>query len=412
VRKHAENVDYDPLPHSKIQLGKRMMHKFLSLIALYFITTTAFSAEPVYIGFDGSYGQKTDTSAKAIELGARIAIDEINAKGGVLNGRPLALVTKDNQGLTMRGRDNYIALAGQKDMVAVLGGKHSPVIIETIADAQQMKVPYISVWGSANQITDNVSNDSYMFRLSLKDEWGVAALLEQAIKVSPNNRKVCVLLPNTLWGRSGERVLRDKAPALRATLASVNWYNWGDKDFNRQLDACNTQDAGVILMIANEAKGALIINQLAARPKNERLPVVAHWGITGGSFSEMTGESLNLIDLRVIQTFSFVNNPRAKAQALAKKAMVAQDVSKVDAITSPVGVAQAYDTVYLIASAVNTAQATQGTAIRNALEKLPTYDGAIKRYAPAFTRINHDALDNRQVIFVRIKPDGSIVPIH
>ncbi|MGI9143789.1 MAG: hypothetical protein ACR2IJ_11430 [Fluviibacter sp.] len=126
----------------------------------------------------------------------------------------------------------------------------------------------------------------------------------------------------------------------------------------------------------------------------------------------MTGESLNLIDLRVIQTFSFVNNPRPNVQALAKKSMVAQGVSKVEAITSPVGIAQAYDTVYLIASAVNTAQTTQGTAIRNALEKLPAYDGAIKRYAPAFTRINHDALDSRQVIFVRIKPDGSIVPIH
>lgn len=387
-----------------------MMQKLLVLVMLCLTTLSAHCADPVYIGFDGNYGQKSDTSSKAIELGARIAIDEINKRGGVLNGRPLVLVTRDNQGLTMRGRDNYVALAGQKDMVAVLGGKHSPVIVETIPDTQQMKVPYISVWGSANQITDTIPRDSYMFRLSLKDEWGVAALLSQAVKLS-SNHKVCVLLPNTLWGRSGERVLREKANSLQATLASVNWYNWGDKSYIRQLDACAASGATSMLLIANETEGALIINELAARPKAEHLPVVAHWGITGGAFAAMTGDALNDIDLRVIQTFSFVNNRRPKAEALATKAMAAQGVQTPDAIASPVGVAQAYDAVYLLASAVNTAHSTQGTAIRDALEQLPSYEGVIKRYAPAFTRTRHDALDSRQVLFVRMKADGYITPI-
>lgn len=387
-----------------------MLSKFFAVLILSLTAALSHAADPVYIGFDGSYGQKSDTSARSIELGAQIAIDEINAWGGVLKGRPLALVTKDNQGLTMRGRDNYVALAGQKDLVAVLGGKHSPVIIETIPDAQRMQVPYISVWGSANQITDTVSSDSYMFRNSLKDEWGVAAMLAEAVKLS-TNRKVCVLLPNTLWGRSGERVLHDQAPRLKADLVSINWYNWGDKTFGRQLDACTASHASVILMIANEAEGALIVKELAARPKAEQLPVVAHWGITGGDFANMTGDALGKIDLRVIQTFSFANNRRPQAQALGTKAAAAQGVANPELIISPVGVAQAYDAVYLIASAINKAQSTQGTAIRDALEKLPPYDGAVKRYAPPFTRANHNAQSGQQVVFVRINPNGSVSPI-
>ena len=386
------------------------MRKLLAALITLLGAVTVHATEPVYIGFDGSYGQKSDTSSRSIELGARIAIEEINARGGVLGGRPLELVTKDNQGLTMRGRDNYIGLASQTDLVAVLGGKHSPVIVETIPDAQRMKVPYISVWGSANQITDTLISDSYMFRVSLKDEWGVAALLKQAVKQS-SNRKICVLLPNTLWGRSGEKVLRQDEQMLNANLSSVNWYNWGDKEFKRQLDACAASGATVILMIANETEGALIVNELAARPKSERLPIVAHWGITGGDFAAMTGASLDQVDLRVIQTFSFVNNPKLKAQTLAHKTMTAQGVHEPAAIVSPAGVAQAYDTVYLIANAVNLAQSTQGSRVRDALEKLPAQDGAIKRYAPAFTRHKHDALDSRQVLFARIRPDGSIVPI-
>lgn len=387
-----------------------MVSKFFAVLILGLTAAVSHAAAPVYIGFDGSYGQKSDTSSQSIELGAQIAIDEINAHGGVLKGRPLALMTKDNQGLTMRGRDNYVALAEQKDLVAVLGGKHSPVIIETIPDVQKMHVPYISVWGSANQITDNVTTDSYMFRNSLKDEWGVAALLAEAAKVS-SNRKVCVILLNTLWGRSGEKVLREKAPRLHAELVSVNWYNWGDKTFGHQLDACTASHATAIIMIANETEGALIVHELAARPKAERLPVVAHWGITGGDFANMTGDALSHIDLRVIQTFAFANNRRPQARALAAKAAAAQKVANPEMIISPVGVAQAYDTVYLIARAIDKAQSTQGPAVRDALEKLPPYDGAIKRYAPAFSRANHNALNSQQVLFVRINPNGSMSPI-
>lgn len=387
------------------------MHKILRALLMYLVSMSAIAAEPIYIGIDGSFGQKTDTSAKAIELGAKIAIDEINTRGGVLKGRPLVLTTKDNQGITMRGRDNYVALAGQKDMAAVLGGKHSPVIIETIPDVQKMHVPYISVWGSANQITDTIPTDSYMFRVSLKDEWGVTALLAESVKLSTNHN-VCVLLPNTLWGRSGERVLRDHAQRLRANLVSVNWYNWGDKSFTRQLDACAANNATVMLMIANETEGSIIVKQLAERPKAERVPVVAHWGITGGDFAELTGDALDKVDLRVIQTFSFVNNRRPQAQALASKAVAAQGVSGPDMIISPVGIAQAYDAVYLIASSLNKGASTQGTSVRNALEKLTPYDGVIKRYAPAFTKTQHDALNSQQVLFVRIKSNGSMLPIH
>lgn len=64
------------------------MNKILTVILLFFAAGTVIAAAPVYIGFDGGYGQKSDTSAKAIELGAQIAIDEINARGGVLGGRP------------------------------------------------------------------------------------------------------------------------------------------------------------------------------------------------------------------------------------------------------------------------------------------------------------------------------------
>jgi len=51
-------------------------------------------AKPVYIGLDAEFGYKGSTSAEAIERGILIAIEEINKAGGVLNGRPLALLNE------------------------------------------------------------------------------------------------------------------------------------------------------------------------------------------------------------------------------------------------------------------------------------------------------------------------------
>ncbi len=87
---------------------------------------------PVLIGFDGAFTQPTSTSAAAIELGATLAIEQINARGGVLQGRPLKLVVSDNHGISARARDNFEYLATSPDLIAIYGGKFSPTIIETM----------------------------------------------------------------------------------------------------------------------------------------------------------------------------------------------------------------------------------------------------------------------------------------
>jgi branched-chain amino acid transport system substrate-binding protein len=134
---------------------------------------------PVWIGFDDAYGLKTNTSAIATEWGIKAALEEINGNGGVLNGRPLKLVTTDNKGVTARGKDNFVQLASTKDLVAVLTGKFSPISVEILPEAHRLKVPMISVWGSADPITDHEHKPSYSFRVSLKDDWGVEAMMNR-----------------------------------------------------------------------------------------------------------------------------------------------------------------------------------------------------------------------------------------
>ncbi len=368
------------------------------------------AAPPVLIGFDGAYGQKTNTAPIAIELGARAAMDEINQSGGVLGGRPLQLVTTDNKGVSARGKDNFVELAAMKDMVAVLGGKYSPISVEVLPEAHRLKMPLISVWGSADAITDHNLRPSYSFRVSLKDEWGVAAMVRR-LGVKYKVQRACAFLPNTAWGRSAEKVIQNVSARYQVGFPLIRWYNWGDQSFVEAYQACTQLNAQGLLFVGNEKEAAVLIKDLVQIPAAQRLPVVAHWGTVGGVLHELTGDALEQVTFDVIQTFSFIHNQRPAAQRLAQWIQQHSAYKTEEAIPSPVGAAHAYDVVDLLALAVNQAKSTDPRKVRDALERLPSYSGAVRDYRPAFTSKRHDALSEQQLLFVHLTPQGVLVPV-
>lgn len=391
------------------------MKLFLSIFVIFFSISaqaekTKIDKSPVFIGFDGAFGQKTNTAAPAIELGIKIAINEINSQGGVLNGRPLKLITSDNKGVSARGKDNFVQLAKQKDVVAILGGKYSPITTETIPEAQKLQIPLISVWGSADQITEHSYKPSFTFRVSLKDDWGVEAMIKR-ISTNLKVKNACAFLPNTSWGRSADAVIKSKSVSNQISFTSVRWYNWGDSTFRQHYKECLESNGQALMFVGNEKEGAILFKEVASMPISERLPIISHWGVSGGIIHELAGDALSKIKVDVIQTFTFIDNKRPQAIYLANQAINEKKLANVAEILSPVGVAQAYDTVHLIKLAVEKAQSTEGNKIRDALENLPTFSGAIRDYSPAFTQSRHEALSVDDVIFVNIQRNGTLNPV-
>lgn len=372
-------------------------------------TSEILQNPPVWIGFDDAYGVKTNTSAMVSEWGIKAALEEINHNGGVLNGRPLKLMTTDNKGVSARGKDNFVQLAGTKDLVAVLSGKYSPISVEMLPEAHRLNVPLISVWGSADPITDHDHNPSYSFRVSLKDDWGVEAMIKR-LASKYKVRQACAILPNTAWGRSAERVIQEKSAQNTAKFSVVRWYNWGDTSFKEHYKACLDSRTQGLLFVGNEKEGAILLKEIAAQTPSMRLPVVAHWGAVGGTLHELVKEELSMVRIDFIQTFTFISNKRPRAIYLADWIMKKNGLKSTLDIPSPVGAAHAYDTVHLLAKAIDMAKTTSPPQIRDALEKLPAFHGAVKHYTKPFTHQRHDALDKSQVLFVKLTQSGQLIP--
>ena len=86
------------------------------------------SPDPIIVGLDADMSSGSANSGEAIRRGMALAIDVINRSGGVL-GRPMRIVVRDHRGNPTRGIDNIEAFARTENLVAVVGGLHTPVAL-------------------------------------------------------------------------------------------------------------------------------------------------------------------------------------------------------------------------------------------------------------------------------------------
>ncbi len=370
------------------------------------------SPKPVYLGFDGEYGMLHSTSAQAIERGIRIALTEINANGGVL-GRPMALLTKDNRSVPARGVANLRAFAENPDVVAVMGGRFSPVLLEQVPVAHELGMILLDAWASADGVTQHNFQPSYTFRLSLRDQIAAPVMLRHAASLGAH--KIGVLVPNTGWGRSNHNAITAQMAHMpELTLAEAIWYNWGEKDMLQFYLQLRQAGAQAIVLVANDIEGALLVRQLGelAPPGelNAALPIISHWGVTGGEFVKNAGPALFELNFTVVQTFSFFTAQNPVRDRVLHIAQQQFGIEHIEDIASPVGLAHAYDLTHLLARAIIQAGTTERAKVRDELENIKEYQGLTGVYAQPFTAKNHDALQPEQVFMARYQQDGGANP--
>ncbi len=88
-------------------------------------------------------------------------------------GRPIELVIKDNHGVPARGIRNIAEFVPMPNLVAVFGGRFSPVVLEQLSIIKEAKLPFMVVWSATDPIIDNGMQPNYVFRLSLRDSLAI-----------------------------------------------------------------------------------------------------------------------------------------------------------------------------------------------------------------------------------------------
>ena len=259
--------------------NKRRPWRWLALLASAAFCS-AQAAAPLVVGVSAEYSMKNSQAAQSIEKGVRLAIDEINAAGGLLGGRKLELQTLDDRGVPARAIENLKELAKNPDALAVFCGRFSPVAVELVPVANRERFLLLDPWAAADGIANNGAVPNFVFRLSMTDTWALRVMTQHALE--RKFKRVALFLPNTAWGRSSLAAFEDYAKQVPQLRSESYWYNWGDTDFAGKLLQAQINGAEAILMVANETEGSMIVQLMAAQPAQRRLPLIAHGGLSAG----------------------------------------------------------------------------------------------------------------------------------
>ena len=211
------------------------------------VGTAVQAADPIKIGEVNSY-KRLPAFLDPYRNGWQMALDEINAAGGVL-GRKIEVIARDDNGKP----GNAVKIAQElvsRDGVALLAGGFFSHIGLALADfAKQKKVLFIAgepladalVWAKGNR---------YTFRLRPSTYMQAAMLAEEAAKLKA--KRWATVAPNYAYGKDAVAAFRK---VLSAKRPDIEWVN-------SQWPALFKIDAGATVRALEQSKPDAIYNVL------------------------------------------------------------------------------------------------------------------------------------------------------
>jgi branched-chain amino acid transport system substrate-binding protein len=380
------------------------MRYLIAVLALA-LGATAAHAQTIKIGLVTALSGQSARAGEAITRGLSVAIDEINAKGGVL-GRKLELVRRDDEATPAKGVIAARELLFKEKVAVLFGGLDTPVSLAIVPIVNQEKVVFVGPWAAGTPITKNGAKENYVFRVSAVDEIVNRAMLQYAQKTF--SAKNCgMILVNNPWGESNEKGLMAALSARNMKPAGIEKFEANDVDVVPQLTRLKAAGADCLFLVGNVGPSAQVVKSL------DRMgwmpPIVSHWGPAGGRFTELAGPSAP--NVHFVQTYSFFGKQTPVGQKVLKALMAKYpDIKGPGDVTPAVGVANAYDAMMLTAMAIQNAGSTDGPKVREGFYKIGRYEGLIKTYERPFTPDNHDAVNENDYVWTQFI-DNQILPV-
>ena len=380
------------------------MRYLIAVLALA-LGATVVHAQTIKVGLVTALSGQSARAGEAITRGVSVAIDEINAKGGVL-GRKLELVRRDDEATPAKGVIAARELLFKEKVAVLFGGLDTPVSLAIVPIVNQEKVVFVGPWAAGTPITKNGAKENYVFRVSAVDEIVNRAMLQYAQKTF--NAKNCgMILVNNPWGESNEKGLLAALSAKNMKPAGIEKFEANDVDVVPQLTRLKAAGADCLFLVGNVGPSAQVVKSL------DRMgwmpPIVSHWGPAGGRFTELAGPSAP--NVHFVQTYSFFGKQTPIGQKVLKALMAKYpDIKGPGDVTPAVGVANAYDAMMLTAMAIQNAGSTDGHKVREGFYKIGRYEGLIKTYERPFTPDNHDAVNENDYVWTQFI-DNQILPV-
>lgn len=205
----------------------------------------ALAQAPIKVGEINSY-KVIPAFLEPYRKGWELAVEQINKSGGI-NGRPLEVISRDDNGAPGDAVRAAEELVSREGVVLLTGGFLSHVGLAVADFAKQRKMPFIA----SEPLTDKIvweNGNKYTFRLRASTYMQTSMLVEEAVKL--NKRRWALVYPNYEYGQSAVASFKQLMSARQPGVEFVV----------EQAPPLNRIDAGSVAQAVADAKPDAIFN--------------------------------------------------------------------------------------------------------------------------------------------------------
>ena len=303
------------------------------------VAALSFAADTIKIGLQGPLTGGSSPMGVSMRDGAKLAVTEINAKGGLL-GRKIEMIERDDEAKNERGVQIAQELINKEKVVATVGYINSGVALASQRFYQEAKIPVMNNVATATTITKQFADqpENYVFRNSANDTIQSTMIVEELIG-HKKLTKVAILADSTNYGQLGREDLEKALKAKGITAVAIEKYNIKDVDMTPQLLKAKEAGAEVVITYGIGPELAQIANGMIKL--GWKVPMMGSWTLSMGNFIDNAGK--NADDALMPQTFiQEPNTPKRKSFIEAY-----QKAYKVTRISSPVSAAQGLSLIHI-----------------------------------------------------------------
>lgn len=348
------------------------MRKVLSLTLVFVLIATLFAGcsgaankDVINIGINYELSGKTATYGQSSVEGIELAIEQINAAGGI-NGKKINPIKYDNKSDNAEATTLTTKLMTKDKVVTVLGPATSGAFKSTIPVANKNKVPAISGSATADDVTvDKSGVKEYAFRICFNDSYQGTAMANFALENLSKKKAVVIMDSSSDYGKGLAENFVSTFMSGGGEVVAQEAYVSGDTDFNAILTKIKDKDFDVIFIPGYYNEAGLIIKQ--ARALGIDVPILGADGFDSPVLLELAGpDALN--DVYYSNHYSSLDQDPKVVQFI--KDFKAKYNKEPDAFA-----ALGYDLAMFAADAISRASDLTGPAIKDALEATENFVG-------------------------------------
>jgi branched-chain amino acid transport system substrate-binding protein len=327
------------------------------------IAATSAQAQSVPIGSLMAMTGALAEYGESIQNGIELAVEEINAAGGVLDGRQLEIVVGDTQTNPQAGVAAAQQLISANQVVGIVGALSSGVTIAVATSVTAPnQVPQISPASTAPAITE-LDDDGFLFRTTPHD--ALQGVVVADVVQEQGHQTVSVIYVNNDYGLGLAEAFGDRFAEIGGTVAQSIAYEERQASYRGEVQRAAQGGAEALVLIAYPGDGVPIVRQALEE------------GLFDTFIFTDGMKSTELIDAIGAEHLEGMVGTAPEAREDSDAAVRFREAyeARFGELPPRPYIDTGYDAVFLLALAIEKAGSTEGPAIRDALHEVATGPG-------------------------------------